>query len=219
MILFFGVVSAIVRHSLVRNRAVSMFGSDVRGHCTTIDNQLGFCNGTSVLNDGCIPALSGVSNNLTTPWADQLFTMKRVGEMGTIIMSFELNDTNHNHVELYLFNCPSLMGINTPSVRVYFDESFRPGRLNRTYGVLNTYQATQNISCDDLLPFCVEYQGVHQSSRYINLEFPFESNATSDFVFLGEVTFVNGYCSPHDHKLVSPTGMFVCQFKCALSLY
>ena len=34
------------------------------------------------------------------------------------------------------------------------------------------------------------------SSRYINIEFPFVSDAVSNFVFLGEVTFLNGSGEP-----------------------
>ena len=173
------------------------------------------CSGTSVLNDRNIPDLNV---SVSTQWAEQLFTMRRTGGMARIIMSFQLNDTYHNCVELYLFNCPSMTGINTPSVRVYFDESFRPERdgINRTLGILNTYKLLQSTSCDCLLPFCVEYQGV-QSSRFINLEFPFENGTISSFIFLGEVKFTNGDCSPHDHNMVtkpapplpSPTGMII----------
>ena len=154
------------------------------------------CNGTSVLNDGIIPVLSGVSDVNDSVWAAQLFTLVRA-EGGRLIIPFELKDSNHDRVELAVFNCPVLR-INAPSINVYLDTSFRAGRANRSDGTLNTNLVMQNTSCDQLLVFCVEYSG-GMSSRYINIEFPFVSDAVSNFVFLGEVTFLNGSgepCSP-----------------------
>ena len=152
------------------------------------------CNDTSVLNDGDVPVLSGVSNDSRTSWAARLFTMRRVGAMGRIIVSFELNNTNHNRVELAVFNCPEIMGINTPSVNIYFGDVFRPESVNNSVGELNTYRVMPKTSCDGLLTFCVEYEG-SRSSRYINIEFPFEENVISLYVFLGEVTFLSGNCT------------------------
>ena len=190
-------VSEQVAHGLLARRLESLYGSDVNGSCTSVIGNRTSCNGTSVLNDGIIPVLSGVSAmNHDTKWAAQLFTLVRP-EGGRIIVSFELEDSNQDRVELAVFNCPEL-GINAPSIDVYFDTSFRAGRLDRGVGTLNRNLVMQNTSCDHLLVFCVEYSG-GVSSRYINLEFPFVSGVVSNFVFLGGITFLNGSgepCSP-----------------------
>ena len=172
---------------------MSLYGSDVNGSCTSVVGDRDSCRGTSVLNDGIIPVLSGISAMEDPEWAAQLFTTRRAGQT-RIVTSFILEDTNHDRVELAVFNCPE-MGINAPSVNVYFDTSFRAGRAYRGLGTLNMSLVMQNTSCDHLLIFCVEYSG-GMSSRYVNLEFPFERNTGSDFVFLGEVTFLNGCDEP-----------------------
>ena len=189
----FDAVSKQIAHSLVPRRLESLYGSDVNGSCTSVVGDRISCSGTSVLNDGDIPVLSGVSDVNNSVWATQLFTLVRA-EGGRLIIPFELEDSNHDRVELAVFNCPALR-INAPSVNVYFDTSFRVGRANRSNGTLNTNQVMQNTSCDQLLIFCVEYSG-GMSSRYINIEFPFVSDAVSNFVFLGEVTFLNGSGEP-----------------------
>ena len=186
-------VSEQVAHGLVSRRLESLYGSDVNGSCTSVFGDRLSCNGTSVLNDGIIPVLNGISDVNDSVWAAQLFTLVRA-EGGRLIIPFELKDSNHDRVELAVFNCPALR-INAPSINVYLDTSFRAGRANRSDGTLNTNLVMQNTSCDQLLIFCVEYSG-GMSSRYINIEFPFVSDAVSNFVFLGEVTFLNGGGEP-----------------------
>ena len=189
----FDTVSKQIAHGLVPRRLLSLYGSDVNGSCTSVVGDRTSCNSTSVLNDGNLPVLSGVSDVNDSVWATQLFTLVRA-EGGRLIIPFELKDSNHDRVELAVFNCPALR-INAPSVNVYFDTSLRVGRPDRSNGTLNTNLVMQNTSCDQLLVFCVEYSG-GMSSRYINIEFPFVSDAVSNFVFLGEVTFLNGSGEP-----------------------
>ena len=160
------------------------------GRCTSISgNNNNICDGTSVLNDGIIPTLSGVSDD-QSQWAAQLFTMGRP-MAGRIILSFEVEHTNHDRVELTVFNCPG-RSINTPVVNVYVDTSFRPASANSNSTLTNmvTNQSLLNMSCDHLIKFCVDFNsGV--SSPYFNLEFPYQMNSNSEFVFLGEVTFLS----------------------------
>ena len=180
-----------VRHALIPNRLQSVYGSDINGRCTLVNGSRISCNGTSVLNDSVIPVLSGVSNDSESQWAAELFTLRRIGR---IVTSFELEDANHDRVELAVFNCPEL-GISAPEVNVYVDSSFRPGREDRGLGVSSVNVSLTNTSCDQLIVFCVEYNS--GSSRYINLEFPPPStNINSTFVFLGEVKFLNSSSAP-----------------------
>ena len=212
-------VSEQVAHGLIPWRLLSLYGSDVNGSCTSVVGDRVSCRGTSVLNDGIIPVLSGVSAMENPEWAAQLFTTRRAGQT-RIVTSFELEDINHDRVELAVFNCPEL-GINAPSVNVYFDTSFRAGRTDRGVGTLNSNHVMQNTSCDQLLVFCVEYSG-GMSSRYINLEFPFVSGAVSNFVFLGEVTFLNGSgepCGPPRLVTEAVTRPTVGKLKSNTSLY
>ena len=170
-----------------------MFGSEMNGRCTSVSGDI--CNGTSVLNDGLIPALGGVSDDPQSQWAAQLFTMGR-GTYGIsrIILSFEVEHTTYDRVELTVFNCPE-RGIYTPVVTVYNDSSFRPEKNgNKDDGIaVVANQTLLNTSCNYLLKYCVEFSDAI-SSHYLNLEFPYQDN--SNFVFLGEVTFLNGSAEP-----------------------
>ena len=176
------------------------------GNCTSIsgDNN-NICNGTSVLNDGIIPDLSGVSDNNQSQWAAQLFTMGRT-ESGTakIILSFEVEHNTYDRVELTVFNCPE-QNIYTPVLNVYFDTSFRPERNNSSLGTAVVANHTLlNTSCNYLLKYCVEFSDAI-SSRYLNLEFPYQDMYNySRFVFLGEVTFLNDSNPCDPPELIQP---------------
>ena len=169
----------------------------MNGRCTSIcgDNN-NICNGTSVLNDGLIPALSGVSEDPQSQWAAQLFTMGRaMSGTARIILSFEVERAIYNRVELAVFNCPE-RGIYTPVINVYVDFSFRPVRDND--GTLTNFITNQSLpstSCDHLIKFCVQFSGA-VSVPYFNLEFPHQDNSNSSFVFLGEVTFLRSGAEP-----------------------
>ena len=68
------------------------------GRCTsTSEVNSDICNGTSVLNDGIISALHGVSDS-TSQWAAQLFTLQRSGK-DSIVVSFEVAQSVHYCVE------------------------------------------------------------------------------------------------------------------------
>ena len=81
-------VSRPIRHSLPQELE-RLYGSDINGKCTSVSGaNSDIFSGTSVLNDGVIPALSGV-NDSTSQWAAQLFTMRRSGT-DSIVVSFEV---------------------------------------------------------------------------------------------------------------------------------
>ena len=185
---------SITRHSLPPNRLVSIFGSKMDASCSSMNDNV--CGGTSVLNDGHIPALHEISSNQASLWATELFTLQR---RGRIILSFEVDSDNHDRMKLAVFNCP-LIGVRLPSVNVYFDSSFRPDRSDSELGNLILQSQLMNTSCDRLLVFCVQYSqtGVVSPTRYINLEFPPSNITNSSYVFLGEVTFLNGGSAPCD---------------------
>ena len=161
-------------HSLPPQR-VSMFGSQADGGCSSVSNNI--CEGTSVLNDGIIPALSGVSTS--SQWAAQLFTMTR-SETEDIILTFEVDGVTHDRVELAVFNCPE-REIYAPRVKVHVASS--EGVSLR----LAANQSLTSTSCDYLLNFCVDFP-VTQVTHY-NIIFPYRNGSNS--VFLGEVTFIN----------------------------
>ena len=192
----------ITRHTLPQNRLESLYGSDKNASCS-LKNNIGIgervsCDGTSVLNDGIISALDGVSSNLTSKWATELFTLRRPTPIARIILSFEVDSDNHDRMELAVFNCPG-MEISVPMVNVYFDSSFRLDRVdNQPLGNLILQQQLMSTSCDGLLLFCVQYTDAASPTRYINLEFLSSNITNSTFVFLGEVTFLNGGMEPCD---------------------
>ena len=168
-----------IRHTLPTEQ---VFGSPMNGGCSSTsgtNNEI--CDGTSVLNDGILPALSGVSSDPASQWANELFTMRRTGT-DQIVVSFEfMSVMSRNRMELAVFNCPQL-GIYTPQVIVYNADS-----LKNDVGMI-TNMTLPNISCENLWKFCVNLGG-GGGVLYINLVFPYQNN--SDFVFLGEVTFFN----------------------------
>jgi hypothetical protein len=89
----------IIRHTLPQNRLVSVSGSKMNASCTELfmNNNI-TCSGTSVLNDGVIPALDGVITANPKTWASRLFTL--TGTRGRIILSFEVGSANHDRMEL-----------------------------------------------------------------------------------------------------------------------
>ena len=191
----------ITRHNLLPHRLELVFGSEYNSNCTNVSQSLDgspVCAGTSVLNDGIIPALDGISFNETSSWATELFTLS--GESGRIILSFEVDSMDHDSMELAVFNCPD-MGINSPMVDIYFDSSFRPDRIgtNQPLGNFNTESQLVGTSCDHLIVFCVKYNtsvDAPSPTHYINLVFPRASETGSKYVFLGEVTFLKGGDEP-----------------------
>jgi hypothetical protein len=179
----------ITRHSLPQNRLVSVNGSKMNANCSELSmGRNNTCSGTSVLNDGIIPAL----DTSHSTWASQLFTL--TGTRRVTRLSFEVDSDNHNCMELAVFNCPE-MGISLSSVRVHFDSSFRPDRSDNIY-TLGTFIMESQLmatSCDRLLVFCVKYNTTQSPTQFINLEIP--TNTSEDYVFFGEVTFLNhGAC-------------------------
>ena len=181
--LFHFTVSRPIRHTLPPELESGLFGSPVNGGCSlTSETNNEICDGTSVLNDGIIPALSGVSSVPTSQWANELFTMRRTGS-SQIVVSFEVPRVNHNHMELTVFNCPQL-GIYAPQVMVYVASSLDANA--------NLHMAANmtlpDMSCEYLWTFCVQFNG-GVGFPNINLVFPYQNN--SDFVSLGEVTFLN----------------------------
>ena len=180
--------AVITRHSLPQQRLEVVYGSQENAGCTGLYmDRNNTCNGTSVLNDGIIPDLDGVRNTSNSIWASQLFTMS--GTHGIIRLSFEVDNENHDSMELAVFNCPE-MRISLSSVNVYFDSSFRRDRNNTTLGTFIMESQLMATSCDHLLLFCVKYNTTQPPTRFINLEIA--NDGSADHVFLGEVTFLNG---------------------------
>ena len=162
-----------------------MFGSLVDGGCSSTsgtNNEI--CDGTSVLNDGILPGLSGVSSDSASQWASELFTMRRSGT-DPIVVSVELpSGRTHDRVELAVFNCPQ-WGIYAPRVIIEVAD----------IGNMVADATLPNVSCEYLLKFCVEFNmGVGIPN--LKLTFPYQTD--SDFEFLGEVTFtiLNSPCDP-----------------------
>ena len=168
-----------ISHTLPPELESGLFGSPVNGGCSSTsgtNNEI--CDGTSVLNDGILPALSGVSNDSQSQWAAKLFTMRRSGT-DRIVVSFEFPIASRNRLELAVFNCPQL-GIYAPQVSVYV-----ASQTNVDLNMIADMTISQ-VSCEHLLKFCVELGGAGVPN--LNLVFPYQNN--SDFVFLGEVTFL-----------------------------
>ena len=179
--LFHFTVSRPIRHTLPPELESGLFGSPVNGGCSSTsgtNNEI--CDGTSVLNDGIIPALSGVSNDPASQWANELVTMRRSGT-DQIVVSVEVPSGPHNRMELTVFNCPQL-GIYAPQVIVYIATSLSANANLQMVANVTPSEA----SCEYLWKFCIAFS---VSVPNINLVFPYKNN--SDFVFLVEVTFLN----------------------------
>ena len=190
--LFHFTVNRPIRHTLPPELESGLFGSPVNDGCSSTsgtNNEI--CDGTSVLNDGIIPVLSGVSSVPASQWANELFTLKRSGT-SQIVISVEVPGVNHNRMELTMFNCPQL-GIYAPQVMVYIAISLSANANLQMVANLTLSE----VSCEYLWKVCVRFNGGISIPNF-NLVFPYQSN--SNFVFLGEVTFLNDpinfQCSP-----------------------
>ena len=189
------VVSVPIRHSLPDYRTESVFGSSVNGSCSSVIQKQdpsvyrgSICNGTSVLNDGIIPALSNISNDNGSLWASQLLTMRQ-GKDERIVLSFEVENQLYDCMELAVFNCPE-ENMNASIISIHRDTSFRPEREDDLLGTnIKANHSLSNTSCDYLLKFYVSLMPQVNSS-YFNIEFP--DLASDNSVFVGEVSFLTG---------------------------
>ena len=191
-------MSVPIRHSLPDSRTVSEFGSSDDGNCLQIlrssehsDIYRGsVCDGTSVLNDGIIPALSNVSNDSMSFWAAELLIMRQVRNV-PIVLSFEVMNQSYDCMELAVINCPQ-MNINVARLSIYQEDSFRPGRdFGETESSLGTNiknHSLNNASCDHLVKFYVSFMPINCS--YFNIEFSMLNS--TNYVFMGEVSFLTG---------------------------
>ena len=211
-----------IRHSLPDFRTVSMFGSSEDGNCSSVITYYNnsphhrifrgsICNGTSVLNDGIIPALGKVSDNSSSLWATQLLIMRQEGKL-PIILSFEVENQLYDCIELAVFNCPG-RHMNASRINIYSDTSFRPERENASLGIsIKANHLLSNTSCDYLLKF---YVGItpEVTSSYFNLEFP--GLTSENYVLVGEVSFLNGAddCEQRSSELIK-----ISKSECMLNL-
>ena len=183
------------RHSLPNARTVSEFGSLEDGNCSSVIHSStrhfiyrgSICNGTSVLNDGIIPALSNITSDSLSLWAAQLLTMRQVKSL-RIVLSFEVENQFYDCMKLVVFNCPE-NGVNASRINVYRDTSFRPERQDTSLGIaIKANHSLSNTSCDHLLKFYVSFMSVNSS--YFNIEFP--GRTSHNYVYVGEVSFLAG---------------------------
>ena len=212
------VASVPTRHSLPNNRIIAMFGSLSDGNCSLpvpSDHRGGICNGTSVLNDGIIPALN-VGDDSESLWAAQLLTMKR-GSNGPIVLSFEVENQFYDCVELAVFNCPE-KNMNASGFSIYQDSSFRPERQEASLGDnIIANHSLSNSSCDYLLRFYVSFMSEVKSS-YFNIRFPnYTIIENISYVFVGEVSFLTGAhdCEKWPPELIETT-KYLLNSKCML---
>ena len=200
-------MSVPIRHSLPDHRTVSKFGSSKNGNCSQIRHSSehsdihrgGVCDGTSVLNDGIIPALSEVGNDRSL-WAAELLTMRQMNTR--IVLSFEVKNDFYDCMELAMFNCPE-RDMNASRVNIYRDTSFRPERQTDSLGINIASYSLSDTSCDYLLKFYVNIMSEVNSSYY-NIEFPL---LQQNYVFIGELSFLTGAddCEQWPPKLIKET--------------
>ena len=79
----------------------------------------------------------------------------------------------------------------TSIVNVYIDTTFNPEHLSNFQ--VATTKSLSNTSCNHLIRFCVDFQGAVSVTAF-DLEFPYQNG--SNFVFLAEVTFLDGGAEP-----------------------
>ena len=178
-----------IRHSLPNFRTVSTFGSLKNGNCLSLmggQYRGRICNGTSVLTDGIVPALSNVSNGSPeSHWASQLLTMEQ-NNNEQIALSFEVENQIYDCVELAVVNCPQWR-MNASRINIYSDASFRPEREDALFGSSISNYSLSNTSCDYLVKFYVSFMPVNSS--YFNIEFP--GLSLLNYVFVGEISFLS----------------------------
>ena len=206
-------VSVPIRHSLPDVRTMSKFGSSEDGNCLQIRRSSNhsdiyrgsICDGTSVLNDGIIPALSNVSNASDSHWAAQLLIMKQDKDL-PIVLSFEVENQSYDCMQLAVFNCPNEE--SNMNVRVYSDTMFRPQRDGQdpvSLGDMIKDHFLSNTSCNYLLKFYVSFNMSNITTTFFNIEFPGFSRVK--YVLVGEVSFLSGTggCEQWPTELIQTT--------------
>ena len=207
-------VSAPIQHSLPNARTKPVFGSSENGNCSSLIpgpsitdgiHRGSICNGTSVLNDGIIPALSDVSSDSGSLWAAPLLTMEQ-SSTEQIVLSFEVENQVYNCIELAVFNCPE-GGMSASRINIYSDAIFRPKNVDASLGTNKVNYSLSNTSCDYLVKFCVSFMSVNSS--YFNIEFPALTSVNK--VFVGEVSFLTGAdnCEQCPPELIETTYRYI----------
>ena len=157
-----------------------MSGSSATGHCSSVSStgvKSTCMNPTSsVLFDGVIPTLTGLDGDM---WASQLLTLQTTTRKRVL---FDFTDTPgyvglSGRLEVVMFNCPG-KGISASTIRVSTSSS---PSVNPTPLMVVNIGIT---SCDSLVTVCTPISTTQPS---ITLEFVI--SATSDMVYLAEVTF------------------------------
>ena len=199
------------RHSLPHRRTIPMFGSLKNGRCSSVEpatNRGGICNGTSVLNDGIIPALSNISDDNRSLWAAQLLTMRQdTTNSESVVLSFEVENQVYDCVELAVFNCPK-MNMTASRINIYRDASFRPNKNSTSLGtpiILN--YTLSNTSCNYLLKYYISITSNNITSSYFNIQFPPLASDSVNYVFVGEVSFLTEVddCEQWSPELIEAT--------------
>jgi hypothetical protein len=116
--------------------------------------------------------------------------------VANITLSFQvgLERTEHDRMEIAVFNCPQ-KGIYTPTVKIFVDTAFRP--RTPPFSFLQTSASLQTTSCNHLLKFCIKFDAT--SSQFYSIHFPYQES--SNYIFLGEVTFLNAAGEPCDPRM------------------
>ena len=163
---------------------VSVSGSSATGHCSSVNRSVSRLTCTdptsSVLFDGVIPTLTGLDGDM---WASQLLTLQTTaGTRTRAIVLFDFTDTAgyvglSGRLEVVMFNCLE-KGISASTIRVSTSSS---PSVNPTPLMVVNIGIT---SCDSLVRVCTQIPTTQPS---ITLEFVI--GATSDMVYLAEVTF------------------------------
>ena len=186
----------------------SVNGSDINMGCTTplIDRGgVMVCNNSeSYLVDGCSPAIDTSTSN----WASQLVTVRVVGDhaqlpFDIVLLTFGFNTAVLlTAIELDLFLCPewnigapiiSMLATNNSDLIFSFD-----------FEILATHHIPSNSSCDSLSTVSIPLQGDSSYlTWYILVRFP-RPHEDIDWVYVGEVRFLNGSVDDHPSSRYGP---------------
>ena len=161
---------------------MSVSGSSATGNCSSVNSTgvISTCTDptSSVLFNGVIPTLTGLDGDM---WASQLLTLQRTTSTRALVL-FDFTDTPDyvglsGRLEVVMFNCPE-KGISAATIRVSTSSS---PSVNPTSLMVVNIGIT---SCDSLVRVCTP---IFTTQPSITLELV--TGATSDMVYLAEVTF------------------------------
>ena len=187
---YVGIVPAV---QIVPQRIESVNGSDINMGCASplVDRDgVMVCNNSeSYLVDSCSPTIDTSTSN----WASQLVTLRGNDIFEQVVLTFVFDTAvSLDRIELDMFLCPE-WNIGASYIELYADVNSTLVYSNKSTRIGGFFPWS---SCDSLSPATITLGDTHRSSSYHTWHIIVEADSDIEWVYVGEVRFLDGDSTP-----------------------